>query len=85
MLNFQQQWTEFDTAASTGFGGPSTSTSHSVDDEVTGANGVWVATETVASAGASPSIQAFTFSQSATPKYTTESTSGPDGAFGYPI
>ncbi|MCI4370514.1 MAG: hypothetical protein L3J81_04200, partial [Thermoplasmata archaeon] len=83
MLDVQQQWTEATTDTSVSRSGPVTSTTDSVDNEVTGGNGIWTALETIASAGASPSILAVGFVQSATPKYTTETVAGPTGTSGY--
>jgi hypothetical protein len=83
MLDVQQQWTELTTSASLGLLGPGPSTSDAVDNEVTGANGIWSAEESISSAGASPTLIAVTFVESATPKYTAETISGPGGSSGY--
>jgi hypothetical protein len=84
MLALEQQWTE----ATTGSGhdplsGARVVAGDSVDNEVTGANGIWSAVETIASSGASPSIVSVGFVESATPKYTTETVTGPSGSAGY--
>jgi hypothetical protein len=83
MLDLEQQWTELTTFAATGTTGPVVPTADAVDNEVTGGNGIWTAAESIASAGASPSILSVGFVQSATPKYTTETVSGPGGLSGF--
>jgi len=84
MLAVQQQWTEVvSTQGHDPFTGTRVATSDSVDDEVTGANGIWDAVETIPSSGASPTIVSIGFVQSATPKYTTETVAGAPGTSSY--
>ena len=83
MLEFQQAWTELGSLVTLGSAGARASFSDAVDNEVTGANGIFSDAESIASATASPTFLAFTFVQSSTPKYTAEQLHGPQGSAGY--
>lgn len=83
MFGFQQEWTEQSSTVALAASGVRATSSDGLDNEVTGANGIYSAEETLASASASPTFIAFSFVQSATPKYTAEVTSGAAGTSGY--
>ncbi|HKV89803.1 MAG TPA: peptide-N4-asparagine amidase, partial [Thermoplasmata archaeon] len=83
MLNFQQEWTELATWATVPAGGPRVSSSETIDNEVSGANGIFSTEEKLTSATASPQVLAYTLIQSATPKYTAELRNDATGTSGY--
>ncbi|MCI4356575.1 MAG: hypothetical protein L3K18_05470 [Thermoplasmata archaeon] len=83
MLQFQQAWTEIATITSFAIAGGRSSTSDALDNEVTGANGIFNSEDKLTSATASPTFLQFGFVQAATPKYTAERTTGPAGSSAY--
>jgi hypothetical protein len=83
MLQFQQEWTELGTTLSVDSMGVRSSSSDAVDNEVTGADGIFSVEEQLASATAQPTFLAYSLIQGSTPKYTAERTDGPLGASGY--
>jgi hypothetical protein len=83
MLDLEQKWTgAASTVSRVGATFP-TPLRTTVDNEVTGGNGIWLGVETIATATSAPTLISITPVQSATPKYTAESTSGPDGTSAY--
>ncbi|MFI5414261.1 MAG: peptide-N4-asparagine amidase, partial [Candidatus Lutacidiplasmatales archaeon] len=83
MLDLEQQWTGVSSVRSIPAVGLSSSFQTTVDNEVTGGNGVWGGIETFASASAQPNRLTLTDIRSVTPKYTSASTSGPSGTSAY--
>jgi hypothetical protein len=83
MLAFQQGWNELSSWVAIAPSGAVSTSTDAVDNEVTGAAGIFSVEEKLTSATAAPIALAYTLIQSATPKYTAERWSGPAGSYGY--
>jgi hypothetical protein len=83
MLDLEQQWTEQASTSTRTATAPPTSLRSTLDNEVTGGNGIWLGVESIATPSSAPTLLSIVPVQSDTPKYTAQSTTDAVGTSAY--